>query len=50
MELLKNTFWNSTPAKVQGVCIVVAFAFMGLPQTKSYELFTSSLQGLFLCD
>ena len=28
MELLKNTFWNSTPAKVQGVCIVVAFAFM----------------------
>jgi len=44
MELLKNTFWSSTPAKIQSLCIVVAFAFMAL----FIPNFTGSYTPLFI--
>ena len=30
MELIKTTFWNTTPAKIQSIAIIIAFAFMAL--------------------
>ena len=44
MDLIKTTFWNSKPAKIQSLAIIVAFAFMAL----FIPNFTGSYTPLFI--